>query len=141
MLSETSFRFRLHSVIALLIVLPALPLMAEPDAGLAAVGKHTFRTYCATCHGQQAQGDGPVAEHLQVEPADLTGISARHDGEFPAERVFKIIDGREKVRGHGNSEMPIWGDAFRKTDAELNEAQVEHKITALVHFLESIQEL
>ncbi len=141
MLSEMLSRFRLHFFIAVLASMVSQPLMAEPDTGLAAIGKHIFRTYCASCHGQQARGDGPVAEHLLIEPSDLTQISARHDGKFPAERVFKIIDGREKVRGHGNSEMPIWGDAFRNTDAKLSEKEVRQKITALVHFLESIQVL
>lgn len=123
-----------------LVLLTALPLTAEPDAGQVTVGRHTFRTYCASCHGQEARGDGPVAEHLAVAPSDLTRISARNEGAFPAARVAQVIDGREPVRGHGSREMPIWGDAFRKTDAALSEQEVEEKIAALVQFLESIQE-
>lgn len=138
MLSETSFRVRLLSLIVLLVGILTLPILAAPDPGQVTLGKHAFRAYCASCHGQEARGGGPVAEYLLVAPADLTQISARHEGTFPTELVFKIIDGREKVRGHGNSEMPIWGDAFQKGGASEEEAQ--KRITALVHFLESIQE-
>lgn len=137
--STTSFLIRFGILIALLASLPMRSTIAEPDPGFATVGKHTYRTYCASCHGTLALGDGPVAAHLVVKPADLTRISARNGGTYPAERVFKIIDGREKVRGHGNSEMPIWGDAFSKTNAKLDEEQVRRKIEGLVHHLESIQ--
>jgi hypothetical protein len=31
---------------------------------------------------------------------------------FPSERVYRIIDGRD-VPGHGDREMPVWGDIFK----------------------------
>lgn len=134
------FLAALFAAFAIQLSSGAAPLQAEPDSGLAALGKNTFRAYCASCHGKEARGDGPVAEHLRVAPTDLTGITDRNGGEFPAERVAQIIDGREKVRGHGSSDMPIWGDAFGKADESLSDEQVRSKITNLVHFLESIQE-
>lgn len=104
-----------------------------------ALGKNTFRIYCASCHGREAVGDGPLSEHLRVAPADLTRIAERHDGVFPEERVFKIIDGREPVRGHGSSDMPIWGEVFQNTSDDNSEEKVEQRILDLVHFLKSIQ--
>ncbi len=115
--------------------------LAEKDTHTpsGALGKNTFRVYCASCHGREAAGDGPLAEHLRVAPADLTRIAKRYDGVFPDERVFKIIDGREPVRGHGPSDMPIWGEVFQKTAANESEEAVEQRILDLVHYLKSIQ--
>lgn len=106
----------------------------------AAVGRATYRVFCASCHGLRAKGDGSVAEHLKVPPADLTRIAARNDGEFPAEEVRAIIDGREEARGHGTRDMPVWGDAFLKTANVEDEEDVRRKIDDLVAFLASIQE-
>ena len=103
-------------------------------------GATLYRTYCASCHGAEARGDGTVAQFLKVRPANLTQIATRNKGVFPAERVHQIIDGREIVRPHGDSQMPIWGDAFSKTTTDSDAAAVTAKITALVEYLASKQE-
>ncbi len=102
-------------------------------------GRTSFRLYCRSSHGDNATGDGSVAELLKVPPADLTLISARRDGVFPDEEVSSMIDGRRGVQGHGNRDMPIWGDAFKITAETQDEAVVEEKITQLVSYLKSIQ--
>ena len=111
------------------------PSVVNP--GQAALGKHLFRSFCASCHGSQAQGDGSIADMLRVPPADLTALAAENGGEFPFQRAMAVIDGREKVKGHGTSDMPAWGDAF----AEISDSdeQVQDKIAQLVHFIWSIQ--
>lgn len=110
------------------------------DSAQAAVGRGTYKSFCASCHGKEAKGDGPVAKYMDVQPADLTGIAARNGGEFPDEFVREMIDGRvQGVRGHGSKEMPIWGDAFEKLDDVEGEDDVKGKIEALAHFLRSIQ--
>ena len=78
-------------------------------------GGEVFRTYCATCHGTSARGDGPLASSMARKPANLTEIAKRNGGQFPSELVFKIIDGRQSVKGHGGPDMPVWGDAFAKS--------------------------
>jgi mono/diheme cytochrome c family protein len=108
----------------------------KPNPRAAADGRQSFRTYCASCHGKEAKGDGALAEHLRVAPADLTRISERNGGEFPFDDVSKKIDGREKVSGHGNRDMPVWGDAFKTTDTE---EQAQERINQITHFLWSIQ--
>ena len=108
----------------------------RPDAKAAANGRQSFMTYCGSCHGKEAKGNGPLAEQLRVAPADLTRISERNGGEFPFDHVRKIIDGREKVAGHGSKDMPVWGDAFKTTDTE---EQAQERINQLTHFLWSIQ--
>jgi len=119
----------------------------SPDASegaKAAYGKTIYRVYCASCHGVSAEGDGKLADYLTVKPSDLTRIAERNDGEFPTERVTQIIDGREDVAGH-SSDMPVWGDAFQKTDVledeppEVREVEVARKIDSLLAYLRSIQ--
>ena len=118
---------------------------APPNAALAAFGKSVYRVYCVSCHGAAAEGDGKLAEYLTIKPADLTTLTQRHEGRFPTDRVRRIIDGREPVRGHAG-EMPVWGDAFQRVDSleneppEVREAEVTRKIDSLVHYLKSIQE-
>ena len=46
--------------------------------------------------------------------ASLASFAVRNGGVFPSERVRRIIDGRD-VAAHGNFEMPVWGDAFKRT--------------------------
>jgi mono/diheme cytochrome c family protein len=99
-------------------------------------GHATFDTYCATCHGVSARGDGALASSLSRRPADLTLIAKRNGGTFPTEQVARIIDGRKPVKGHGGGEMPAWGDAFTKTS---DATTVDEKIRTLVRYLESIQ--
>lgn len=128
----------------LLALAPALPGGAQENDGFAvAKGRTTFRTYCASCHGEQADGRGPVAQYLTVPPADLTAIGDRY-GEFPTERVREIIDGREEVRTHGSRDMPVWGDIFRTPlvpsgREEEPEQRAARIIDEIVHYLRSIQ--
>ena len=102
-------------------------------------GSQLFRTYCASCHGSTARGNGPLADTLRRPPPDLTKFAARNGGMFPSERVFRIIDGRE-VRAHGNTEMPIWGDAFKSTRDGIAPETAKARIAAIVAYLEAIQE-
>ena len=75
-----------------------------------------------------------------MPPADLTQIAKRNNGAFPADRVYRIIDGRQSVKTHGNSQMPIWGDAFSKSVTGGDDKAVVERIKALVTYLASIQE-
>jgi len=103
-------------------------------------GRRTYAVYCASCHGKAARGDGPVAGDLKVAPADLTRLAARNEGRFPHDRVYQTIDGRLKVRGHGSSEMPVWGATLRIPGSDRDqESEVRERILDLLSYLESIQ--
>lgn len=102
-------------------------------------GSDAYRTYCATCHGVSARGDGPLAESLRSRPPDLTLIAKRNQGQFPDDKVSRIVDGREPVKGHGGPDMPVWGDAFRKSASVSDEAAAKAKIRAVVEYLKSLQ--
>ena len=92
---------------------PAPQTMDTPLVG--EMGADLFNTYCGSCHGRSAKGDGPIAEHLRSRPPDLTLIAKRGAGKFDADKVHRIIDGRNAVGGHGGPDMPVWGDAFKRS--------------------------
>ena len=45
-------------------------------------GQTMFRQYCATCHGSDAMGHGPLSAFLKVPPSDLTVLARQHGGSF-----------------------------------------------------------
>ena len=113
---------------------------SSDDEAAARAGAATFKTYCASCHGDRGRGDGPMAAQLRYAPADLTRIAGRNRGKFDSEKVFRIIDGRQHMKGHGGTEMPVWGDAFLESREGYDHEKVKRKIDELVHYLESIQD-
>ena len=122
----------------MLVAASALPAEEVPDAAKVVIGKNLFRSYCASCHGDKAEGDGSIAEYLRVSPTNLTVLARENDGVFPFEGVTRKIDGRDLVPVHG-SDMPIWGDALQLTEGGADEDRTQDKIDALAHFLRSIQ--
>ena len=133
------------SALLIALVCWATPLYswAQEDEIIAG-GKIKYQQYCANCHGMTGTGDGKMAALLVFKPTDLTQLSKQNKGEFPFWRVYRAIDGRELVRGHGSREMPVWGSVFQVeegangTSAQLD--LVRGRIWQLVYFLESIQE-
>jgi len=101
-------------------------------------GKDLFKSYCASCHGLDAKGKGPMAASLKVPPADLRRISIRNHDTFPLMRVEKIIAGEELTTGHGSSDMPVWGPIFSRvtTDVDLGRVRIDN----LARYLRDIQE-
>jgi hypothetical protein len=73
------------------------------------------------------------------KPADLTEIAKRNGGVFPSEMVFRTIDGKNPVRGHGGADMPVWGDAFARSRDGGDPESVKRMIQSLVDYLDSIQ--
>lgn len=123
--------------LAMLVTSPALA--QDPDIGAA-----LYRTHCATCHGLEATGEGPMAGALVIKPVNLTELAAQHGGEFPLIRVIKRIDGRDPLVSHG-SPMPVYGDYFEGVfDVPLKSASGQPVLTSrpvvdLVAYLQSIQ--
>jgi mono/diheme cytochrome c family protein len=101
-------------------------------------GGDLFQFYCASCHGRDGKGDGPVASALNRRPPDLTSIARRNSGRFPTDRVERFVTGdREPSPAHGSAEMPVWGPIFRALDPQdqMNRVRIEN----VVAFIESIQ--
>ena len=101
-------------------------------------GPALYKAYCASCHGADARGNGPMAKSLKVPPADLTRISLRNAGAFPVMRIERIISGEEQLpSGHGVREMPVWGPIFSQVDQDQDLGRV--RIDNLARYLESLQ--
>src|SRR5580698_6181252 len=68
-------------------------------------GPALSKAYCASCHGADLKGEGPMAKSLKVKPPDLTRIAARNGGTFPLMRIERMVSGQEQIpSGHGTSE-------------------------------------
>ena len=129
--------------LALVLILP-IPGREESAAAAKperiAAGRLSYRVHCASCHGEQGRGDGPLTKALKVRPADLTRLARSHQGRFPREEVYQTIDGRREVFGHGPSAMPVWGATFQERGYDRpQEQEVREKILDLLAYLESIQ--
>ena len=85
---------------------------SEPER--APTGQALFVRHCASCHGLDGKGTGPLAESLRVPPTDLTRIAERSGGRFDEAGVMAVIDGRRQVLAHGPREMPVWGAVFEE---------------------------
>jgi len=122
----------------------AVAVLALPAAAQdVAEGKALFTHYCATCHGLDAAGNGPMAPAMSLQPKNLTLLAAENGGVFPVLRVVMRIDGREPLVSHG-SEMPIFGDFFEGTGASLKTPAGQPILTSqpiadLVSWLETVQ--
>lgn len=104
-------------------------------------GEETFQRFCASCHGESGQGDGPVAAGLKISVPDLTMLAERYGDDFPDSALRKIIDGREIVIVHGTRYMPVWGYEFWLEEGADEAAQrnVDTIVENLIDYLESIQ--
>lgn len=135
--------------VTLVGVIASLFLLAFGEVGFAQWkevverGGQEYLGYCATCHGERGKGDGPMAQHLRVQPADLTSISKQNNGEFPFWRMYRIVDGRAEVQLHGPRQMPVWGQRFRADQGTEGPTAwsdlARGRILQLVVYLESIQ--
>ena len=119
----------------------ASPLAAQdPD-----LGEALYRTHCAACHGTDAQGNGPMASILTLQPTDLTALTSANDGTFPTTEAVKRIDGRDPLVAHG-SPMPVYGDFFEGGPMVAVKApsgqpiMTTEPVANLVAFLRSIQD-
>ena len=114
--------------------------VAEPG-GVPPSGGELFAEHCATCHGNDATGNGSMAAVLTVRPADLTMIAARANGTFPSARVVEVIRYGGNVQGHGSPTMPIWGRVFSEKGGRgrLGGIYSRQAVVALTRYLESIQ--
>ncbi len=105
-------------------------------------GAELYQHYCATCHGIDATGHGPMAGVLVIQPTDLTQL-ASGDGVFPTARVVARIDGRDPLVSHG-SPMPVYGPYFDGQDTTMKTPDGQPILTSqpivdLVAYLETLQ--
>lgn len=125
----------------ILMILVAAPALAEGDP---VAGEGIFQTFCAACHGMDAQGNGPMSGVLTIESPDLTGLAQSNGGVFPVFDVVRQIDGRDPMMAHGG-EMPLFGALFDYPDGSIKSESGQPIVTAqpiadVAAWLESIQD-
>ncbi len=117
------------------------------------VGEEEFRISCVSCHGLDGKGHGPMTEFLKLQPSNLTLLAKNNGGQYPALKpgqfpfyqVFQMIDGRTLVSGHGDRDMPIWGNRYLIQEGEKYgpmgaEKVIRERILELVRYVQSLQE-
>jgi mono/diheme cytochrome c family protein len=113
-------------------------------------GKANYENSCASCHGINGKGHGPISSQLKALPSNLTLLAKKNNGVFPFHKVYEVIDGRQAVLAHGPRDMPIWGLRYRPSDVEKMQnpasspfdpdAVVRARILSIVDYLNQIQE-
>lgn len=116
----------------LLVSLLAAACTREPVAPAHAGA--AYRQYCASCHGDDGRGDGPVAAALAPPPPDLAASTLN------LAELMKVIDGRRTVRAHGTAAMPVWGKVFEQ-QLEGDERQARQALREVQALAEHVQAL
>ncbi len=130
-------------LVSVALLLRSSHLATAQEMEVVAGGELEYQNHCAVCHGVDAKGQGIMAKYLNLKPTDLTQLSKRYSGKFPFWQIYRTIDGREEVRGHGMREMPVWGPRFRAEaggDDSGSKAQASGRVLSLVFYLQYIQE-
>ena len=113
-----------------------------PDAN---DGKAIYQSYCATCHGDSGEGDGPFARAMSKPPKNLTLLAVRHNDQFPRAKAMSIVDGyaRSNLDGPGMPEFGelLAGDLVPFDSGDGLPTPTPRRLVALVEYLESIQKL
>lgn len=121
-------------VFSLGFVLAIAQAPRQPPPIRPVAGRDVFQNYCASCHGVDGRGKGPVSAALREKVPDLTTLSQRNGGDFPGVRTRKtILFGGESVLlpAHGSREMPVWGPVFHEieNDQDLGNVRLENVIS------------
>ena len=100
-------------------------------------GQKLYMQYCASCHGADGKGGGPVAPSLKTFIPDLTTIEKR-EGKFDQNKVQQIISGEIGYTAHGQKDMPVWGYIFRQKAG--GQMVATANVFALAKYIKSIQQ-
>lgn len=102
---------KLRKILATAVIVLGAQAVHAQDSDLV-LGKSTYGALCSACHGDDAKGGGEIAELFKVPPSDLTKLAESNDGTFPYVRVYNTLARGMGKAGHGEAEMPVWGDFF-----------------------------
>lgn len=104
----------------------------------AASGKDMYDAYCAPCHGTDGKGNGPAASAMKSAPVDLTQLTKKHDGKYPAAYVAGVLRFGSGPASHGSADMPVWGPLFRSLD-KYHDTVEQQRVSNLVNYIETLQ--
>ena len=137
---------RVHKTLATAVVLLSSNVALAQENELT-LGKSSFGALCASCHGSDGKGGGEIAALFRTPPSDLTTLAERAGGSFPFVDVYYTLARGMEQPGHGDSEMPVWGDylvADSLADKGVTPGEAvaiaAGRVMSLALYLESIQE-
>ena len=126
------------------LTLFALPATAQDSTRSVTSGRVVYQFNCAVCHGEDGTGERATSG-FDVPPANLTTTAVRNGGEFPEDKVRRIIRDGAAATVHGG-QMPAWGlvflrefNSFTFDTARGDAERVEGRIDDLVAYLRGIQ--
>ena len=125
----------MRALLALSLLLPLLATSARAEPKWCENGADYVR-YCAACHGEKADGNGPAASALDPRPPALTSLHKKFGDPLSTELVAFLL-GTAAPRAHGTSAMPVWGTAFGK--APLDQPKEDLILWRIVGHLDCIQ--
>jgi mono/diheme cytochrome c family protein len=111
---------------------------SEASAVNTTSGKETFVKYCASCHGLDGKGKGPVASVLKSPPADLTSLAKNNEGKYPAGFVSAVLKFGRSLSAHGSEDMPVWGSRFKMIDP-VNDPTGQRHVDDIVAYIATLQ--
>ncbi len=125
---------------------PAQPRSPAQSLRPIDLGKAEFESRCASCHGMNGKGNGPVAELLRKSPPDLTQLAKQSGGVLPMSRLYDSITG-DGIAAHGTRDMPVWGSVYRETAANYYmevpydpEAYTRARVLLLLEYIGRLQQ-
>lgn len=130
------------AVVAALLLLGGEARAGEDDVSRqpSERGQVEYLRYCASCHGESGEGNGPVASALQTPPTDLTRLGERYGTPLPRGKMLAFIDGRRPLVSHGDREMPVWGEQLWKDlPSRTPESRKRSTMLVILDYLDSLQ--
>lgn len=123
-------------VVGVAVVLCASPPAAHAQDSLGVRGESDYMRYCSACHGERADGNGPVANVIHPRPPALTQLYARY-GRPLGTKLVAYVMGETMPRAHGTSDMPVWGRNLEEPDG--TDAKAVRIIWRIIDYLDRIQ--
>lgn len=113
---------------------------AEPEEK---TGEELYLANCASCHGVQGRGDGPLAAGLARPPADLT-LLAKSENPFPTVQVMSQIHGYFR-RDSADEVMPEFDEVLDGPTIYVDTGDgiptpTPQPLVALAAYLETLQQ-
>lgn len=111
------------------------------------LGEFEYANSCAQCHGDSAEGDGPIARYLVDPPPPLTSLAKDSGGDLPMDYIVGVLEGTVDIGVHGR-DMPLWGVRYRQALSEEMEGILSPeeqamsalaRTLALIDYLQAVQ--